>query len=178
MRDAILRSQTGLQPKRCGNLDSRVYHQGVYAVQGEDQWLAIALPTAEDWRRLREFAKLPDAADAHARDTAIAAWTGAQAGPDLMTQLQAAGIAAGVVQDIQDLLERDPQLAARGALMNIEHASLGTFGHMRTPLTFSRSATQPFRAPNIGEHSHSVATQLSGLEAARVAELDSLGVFR
>jgi crotonobetainyl-CoA:carnitine CoA-transferase CaiB-like acyl-CoA transferase len=182
MRDAILQSQTpvqpGLQPRRSGNLDAGVFHQGVYAVQGEDQWLAIALPTRDAWQRLRAYATLPAAEDAPTRDAVIERWTRDQAGPDLMAQLQSAGIAAGVVQDIQELMERDPQLAARGALLDIEHASLGRFGHMRTPLTFSRSTMQPFRAPNIGEHSQSVATQLSGLQPERVAELERLGVFR
>ena len=74
-----------------------------------------------------------------------------------MAALQSAGIAAGVVQDIEDLMERDPQLSARGSLIPLEHAVLGTFGHMRTPMTLSRGQLQPYRAPNIGEHSGSIA---------------------
>jgi len=95
-----------------------------------------------------------------------------------MTQLQQAGIAAGVVQDIEDLMEADPQLAARGSLVSIEHARLGRFGHMRTPISFSRSPNQPYRAPNMGEHSVDIATKLCGLSDARVADLQSLAVFR
>jgi crotonobetainyl-CoA:carnitine CoA-transferase CaiB-like acyl-CoA transferase len=95
-----------------------------------------------------------------------------------MTQLQLAGIAAGVVQDIEDLMEADPQLAARGSLAPIDHARLGKFGHMRTPITFSRSSNQPYRAPNMGEHSADIAQELCGLSEVRVAELVSLGVFR
>jgi crotonobetainyl-CoA:carnitine CoA-transferase CaiB-like acyl-CoA transferase len=178
MRDAILQVQTGEVPKRCGNRDSRIFHQGVYAVTGEDQWIAIALPRALDWQRLRQFAGLADAQDVDARDAAIAAWTARQEGNALMSALQRAEFAAGVVQDIEDLLERDPQLAARRSLIPLQHALLGTFGHMRTPLTLSRGPLQPFRAPGIGEHSLSISREICGLHPARVAQLQSLGVFQ
>jgi crotonobetainyl-CoA:carnitine CoA-transferase CaiB-like acyl-CoA transferase len=178
MRDALVRSQSGETPARAGNRDSLTFHQGVYAVKGEDRWIAIAVPTAADWLRLRLLAHLPDASTTEARDTAIGAWCRDQVGPSLMGQLQQAGIAAGVVQDIEDLMEADPQLAARGSLVAIEHARLGEFGHMRTPMTFSRSPNQPYRAPNMGEHSADIAMELCGLSGLRVAELESLGVFR
>jgi crotonobetainyl-CoA:carnitine CoA-transferase CaiB-like acyl-CoA transferase len=178
MLAAILRVQSGDAPARDGNRDSTVFHQGVYAVQGEDRWIAIALPTAADWQRLRRLAELPEATQAAARDAAIGDWCRGQWGPPLMLKLQKAGIAAGVVQDIEDLMEADPQIAARGSLARIEHPLLGEFGHMRTPVTFSRSIAQPYRAPNMGEHSHSIAKELCGISDARIAELESLGVFR
>ena len=178
MREAILQAQTGVSPQRSGNRDPKVYHQGVYAVEGDDQWIAISLPTAEDWQRFRRFAKIVDAADPAARDAAIEAWSRGQQGRELMAGLQEAGFAAGILQDIEDLLERDPQLAARGSLLPLNHALLGTFGHLRTPVSFSREPLQPFRAPNIGEHSISIATEICGLDAARVAALQSLGVFQ
>jgi crotonobetainyl-CoA:carnitine CoA-transferase CaiB-like acyl-CoA transferase len=178
MRDAILQAQAGDVPKRCGNRDPRIFQQGVYAVQGEDQWIAIALPGALDWQRFREFAKLSDASDADARDAAIEAWSSPQEGNALMVALQRAGFAAGLVQDIEDLLERDPQLAARRSLVPLQHAVLGTFGHMRTPLTLSRTQLQPFRAPGIGEHSLSISREVCGLDAARVVQLQSLGIFQ
>jgi len=178
MLEAIVRAQSGEIPARDGNGDPKVFHQGVYAVMGEDRWIAVALPTAEDWQRLRLLAGLPEAADAAARDAVIDAWCRGQSGPNLMLQLQEARIAAGVVQDIEDLMEADPQIAARGSLLAIDHPLLGEFGHLRTPLTFSRSLVHPYRAPNIGEHSHSIAKEMCGISSARIAELDSLGVFR
>ena len=36
---------------------------------------------------------------------------------------------------------------ARRSLVPLEHPLLGAFGHMRTPIDFSRSRPQPFRAP-------------------------------
>ena len=95
-----------------------------------------------------------------------------------MAELQSAGIAAGVVQDIEDLLERDPQIAARSAMISLDHAVLGRFGHVRTPINFSASTVAPFRAPSIGEHSADIARELCGLSEARIDELQKLGVFK
>ena len=94
-----------------------------------------------------------------------------------MTALQSAGIAAGVVQDIEDLMERDSQLAFRGALVTLAHPLLGPFGHIRTPLSFSRSLIEPYRAPGLGEHTDVIA-RLAGLSPERVAQLRERGVFK
>lgn len=178
MRDALLETQAGIRAQRRGNCDPRIFHQGVYAVQGEDRWIAIVLPTAADWHNLRRFANIADAADAPARDAAIEAWSRDRDGAKLMDDLQRAGIAAGVVQDIEDLMERDPQLAARGSLLELRHPLLGPFGHMRTPLTLSAHQLRPYRAPSIGEHSQSIAREICGLQPARIVELESKGVFQ
>jgi crotonobetainyl-CoA:carnitine CoA-transferase CaiB-like acyl-CoA transferase len=178
MLDAVLETQSGFRPRRKGNDDPRVFHQGVYPVRGEDRWIAIVLPTAGDWQSLMRFGNIADAADARQRDAAIAAWSGGCDGNILMGQLQQAGIAAGVLQDIEDLVEFDPQLAARGCLHTLRHPLLGPFGHLRTPLTLSGHELRPRRAPNIGEHSASIALELCGLEPARIAELELKGVFQ
>jgi crotonobetainyl-CoA:carnitine CoA-transferase CaiB-like acyl-CoA transferase len=178
MRGAVLATQAGIPAQRTGNGDPRVFHQGVYAVQGDDRWIAIVLPTLADWQTLRRLGNMAEAADAPARDAAIAAWSRHLDGKPLMDELQRAGIAAGVVQDVEDLVEFDPQLAARGCLFELQHPLLGPFGHMRTPLTLSGHELRPYRAPSIGEHSLSIARDICGLEPARVAELESKGVFQ
>jgi crotonobetainyl-CoA:carnitine CoA-transferase CaiB-like acyl-CoA transferase len=178
MYDAILEAQRGSVPERAGNRDPHVFHQGVYAVHGADQWIAISLPGIADWHRLRAIAELPEATDVMQRDTSIAQWAREKSGPDLAAQLQLAGISAGVVQDIEDLMENDPQIEARGSLAPLAHPLIGTFGHVRTPITFSRSLLEPFRAPSIGEHSTIIARELCGLGETRIAELESSGVFR
>jgi crotonobetainyl-CoA:carnitine CoA-transferase CaiB-like acyl-CoA transferase len=108
----------------------------------------------------------------------LALWTASRSGPELAQQLQAAGIAAGELQDMEDLLEHDPQLKARAPLVTLEHPLLGPFGHVRTPLRFSRSPVVPYRAPGMGEHSAVIATELAGLSPERVNELEKLGVFQ
>jgi crotonobetainyl-CoA:carnitine CoA-transferase CaiB-like acyl-CoA transferase len=177
MRAAILMAQQGTRPMRMGNRDPDIFHQDVYPARGEDRWIAITCRSLKQWKTLCELAGVPT----HDPDQAAAPlreWTATQPERELAERLQQLNIAAGAVQDIEDLLEHDPQLANRGALMPLDHPVLGRFGHMRTPITFSRSRIAAFRAPSLGEHSQQVASTLCGLSAERVAALEALGVFQ
>jgi crotonobetainyl-CoA:carnitine CoA-transferase CaiB-like acyl-CoA transferase len=167
----------GTRCARQGNADAGVFHQGVYATQGTERWVAVTFHDAADWKKFAVVEHL-QGADAAARDAALAAWFAARRDHDAADSLQALGIAAGVVQDMQDLFERDPQIPARGALVPLEHPLLGTFGHMRTPIAFSRSVFRPYRAPSIGEHNRAIATTLCRLTPDRVAALETAGVFK
>ncbi|WP_328278515.1 CaiB/BaiF CoA-transferase family protein [Sphingobium sp.] len=166
MRDPLAAARRGERPRRMGNADPGIFFQDVFPAAGADRWVAISLFGQEDRARL-EAVTGPD----------IAAWTAAREDHAIATELQAAGIACGVVQDSEDMIERDPQLAGRGALVTLDHPLLGPFGHIATPIVFSRDAFQPYRAPRMGEHVREVARDLCGLSDARIAELDAAGVF-
>jgi crotonobetainyl-CoA:carnitine CoA-transferase CaiB-like acyl-CoA transferase len=176
MRDAILAAQRGIRPTRSGNRDPRVFHQDVYPSAGADRWIAITCHAADEWKRLCALAALP-ALEPTSIDEALRRWTAAQRDIELAQQLQAAGIAAGAVQDIEDLMEHDAQLASRHALVTLGHDMLGAFGHVRTPVTFSESRIEPFKAPRLGEHSRQIAATLCNLPAERIEALEALGVF-
>jgi crotonobetainyl-CoA:carnitine CoA-transferase CaiB-like acyl-CoA transferase len=77
-----------------------------------------------------------------------------------------------------DLFDRDPQMKSRGSLVTLDHPLLGDFGHVRTPIGFSRSSPAPFRAPGMGEHNQRIATEICGVSRARFDELEKLGVFK
>jgi len=167
MSQAVARSQAGVEPKRSGNQDAAVHQQDVYPAAGDDRWVAISLFTPEDRDVLHQLT--------HGQD--IASWTAARQDYEAVEQLQAAGIAAGVVQDIEDLIERDPGLAQRQVLITLDHPLLGPFGHMRTPISLSRNPGTPFRAPAIGEHTELVARELAGLSDETIVALADSGVF-
>jgi crotonobetainyl-CoA:carnitine CoA-transferase CaiB-like acyl-CoA transferase len=168
MRDAILEAQTGAAPERRGNADSRVFHQEVYPAAGDDRWVAVTCMTENEFENLCEVAGGRD----------IAAWVSAKPDHEVAELLQKSGIAAAAVQDIEDLLEKDPSIRERNALVELEHPLLGTFGHMRTPMTFANAEPQPFRAPSIGENSVAIAADIAGLSRQAIAELDAEGVFK
>jgi crotonobetainyl-CoA:carnitine CoA-transferase CaiB-like acyl-CoA transferase len=140
----------------------------VYPARGDDRWVAISAFDEVDLARLHDLAG----------GRPLEEWTREHDEHALVAAMQRAGIAAGVVQDIEDLLERDPMLRERGALVELPHPKLGRFGHVRTPLTFSRTDVEPFRAPALGEHSHEIALELAGLTAKRIAELEEAGVLQ
>lgn len=167
MQAAIRATQVAEAPRRSGNADARCYRQEVWPCAGEDRWIAVTVPDAAAWQRLCSLAGSED----------IGAWTRQLDERELMQALQDLGIAAGVVQDIEDLIERDALLQARGALVTLEHPVLGPFGHVRTPLAFSQASCAPFRAPAMGEHNREVAS-LAGIDETRYAALEALGVFK
>jgi crotonobetainyl-CoA:carnitine CoA-transferase CaiB-like acyl-CoA transferase len=177
MYGALLQTQTGSIPARRGNADDRRFHQGIYPARGEDRWLVISCLDRAEWLRLCEFATLP-AGDPQAVASRIASWSATQDAAELAAQLQRRGIEAAPVQDIEDLMEKDDDLAARAPLIMLDHPLLGAFAHLRTPMRFSRSALEPFRAPRIGEHSRQIAIEAAGLDPQRVAELEADGVFQ
>ena len=76
------------------------------------------------------------------------------------------------------MIEHDPQLALRGALVTLPHPLLGPFGHIATPMLFSRDRLEPYRAPAMGEHCAEVARTLCGLSDDRIAQLAAAGVFQ
>jgi crotonobetainyl-CoA:carnitine CoA-transferase CaiB-like acyl-CoA transferase len=168
MRAAILAAQRGSAPRRLGNADPAVLQQDVYPARGEDRWIAISAFDASQQARLQELAG----------GRPLAEWTREQDEAALAAELQAEGIAAGALQDIEDLMERDATLRARGALVELPHPKLGAFGHMRTPMSFSRDRPQPYRAPGMGEHNATIIQEVAGLGAQRYAELEAAGVLK
>ena len=99
---------------------------GAYRCRGEDRWVAITVFTDAEWRDFVEVIGSPEwavdprfaTADARERnadalDVLVESWTSQHTAEDVMRVLQAAGIAAGVVQTGEDL-SRDPQLKERG----------------------------------------------------------------
>lgn len=166
MRDYLALAQRGARPQRTGNADARLFWQDVVPAAGDDRWVAITCAKADDHARLLAVT----GAD-------VTAWTATREDHAIASELQAAGIACGVVQDCEDMIERDPQLAMRGALVTLDHPLLGRFGHIATPIRFSRDSFAPFRAPGMGEHAREVAATLCGLSPERIAELEQAGVF-
>jgi crotonobetainyl-CoA:carnitine CoA-transferase CaiB-like acyl-CoA transferase len=168
MAPAIAAAERGERPQRMGNADPAVLHQDVYPARGEDRWVAISVLDAAQRARLETLAN----------GRPLAEWTCEQDEQALVAALQAQGIAAGIVQDIEDLFENDAPLRARGALVELPHPKLGAFGHVRTPIAFSAERVAPFRAPALGEHNRDIALDVAGVSAARHAELEAQGVLR
>jgi crotonobetainyl-CoA:carnitine CoA-transferase CaiB-like acyl-CoA transferase len=168
MRSAIEEAQRGAPPRRAGNTDPGIWHQDVYPARGEDRWVAVALHSRDEQLRL----------EALCGGAAVARWTREREDHEIVATLQRAGLAAGVLQDIEDLLERDPVLAARGALVTLPHPKLGAFGHVRTPISFSGHALEPFRAPGLGEHVREIACGIAGITPQRLAALIETGVMQ
>src|SRR5690606_34300122 len=158
MHAALVAAQRGQPLRRAGNADPAVHDQQVYPARGEDRWIAITLHNGAQAHRLQQLAG----------GRPVEQWTREHDAADLAARLQAEGIAAGDVQDIEDL-SQDPVLRARGALVELPHPHLGPFGHVRTPISLSLEPGVPYRAPQLGEHGREVALSIAGLDETQYA---------
>jgi benzylsuccinate CoA-transferase BbsF subunit len=153
--------RAGVVERRDGNRHAGyVFHD---VLPCADAWVAISAQDEAQWRALCELlggAPTPER-------------TGAHDARALMEALQARGVAAAVVQDVAELVERDPQLAHRGHWQRLEHAVMGESLYGAPPFRLSatpgglRSA-----APLLGEHTAEVLNELLGLPEDEIAALE------
>jgi crotonobetainyl-CoA:carnitine CoA-transferase CaiB-like acyl-CoA transferase len=167
MFDAVRAAQTSGRWGRTGNDSPTAAWQSVLPARGEDRWVAVTLADEPQWHTLLALTGGAEPAD----------WSAKLSEQEIVDLLQQHGIAAGMVQDIEDLVEHDPGLRARGALVELDHDRLGRFGHVRTPIDFSVDALRPFRAPSIGEHTREVMLEIARIEPERFSALQASGVF-
>jgi crotonobetainyl-CoA:carnitine CoA-transferase CaiB-like acyl-CoA transferase len=174
--------------KRTGNRDPRMAPHGVYPVRGEDRWIAIAVANDEQWRALCEILDgspsgegLGTAAARRARadalDERLARRTAGWSGPELEARLQAAGVAAALVLDGDDVA-RDPQLAARGHFVEIPHPEGGTTTIEGPRVLLSQSPGIPGReVPTLGRDNHRILREILGYDEARITDLVIAGAL-
>ena len=94
-----------------------------------------------------------------------------------MASLQGAGVAAGVVQDCEDLLEKDPQLRFRRAFVELHHREQGPYRHLGWPPRFSLPPPHYRPAPCIGEHTEYVCREFLGMSDQEFIGLWNAGAF-
>ncbi len=171
--------------------DPHAAPHGVYPCQGDDRWLAIAVFDDDEWARLVRAIGAPTwTADerfgnqegrfAHQDDLdpLISGWTSDKDPHWAMAHLQAHGVRAGVVQNPQDLNERDPQLAHRGTFFEMDHPVIGPARFEGFPARMSGQGPDHWRsAPLVGEDNDYVFGQVLGLDEAELAELHQQGVI-
>lgn len=164
---------------------------GVYPSADEDRWVAIAVFDDADWARFVAAIGRPawtdepafaTQRDRHANqdtlDEHVATWTRQRSDRDAMELLQSAGVAAGAVQNAEDLSEWDPQIADRGTFFELDHPVIGEARFEGTPISFSRTSQHTWRsAPLLGEDNHYVFGDILGLSSDEITELENDGVI-
>lgn len=175
---------------RMGNRHPYTAPHGIYRCQGDDRWCAVAVFSDEEWIKLCEvigrssLADDPRFATVIARkqneselDAIIEAWTIGRTAESVASLLQAAGIAAGVVQSGKDLIE-DPQLEHRHHFWYLDHPEMGVCAYDGPPFILSETPAElRTPAPLLGEHTEYVCTNILGMSDEEFVELLSEGVF-
>ncbi len=175
---------------RMGNYCPYGAPHGVYRCQGDERWCAIAVFSDEDWRRFCQaignptWAKYPKFSTFLNRkkheeelNNSIEQWTGERSAEEVMTVMQAAGIAAGVVSNAEDVYQ-DPQLREREALWLLNHQEMGAVTHLGQPFNLSKTPAEPgMPAPCLGEHTEYICKELLNMSGEEFDELLVAGVF-
>lgn len=178
----------GQAPQPQGNRQSGAAPHGVYPTAGEDTWCAISVRGDGQWRRFREVLGLADEprfATLLGRlrheaelDGLVSAWTLQRNANDVAELLQAAGIAAAPIQDVEDQFDRNPQFAARGLFASLDEPAMGPLVTEAPPVKMTETPPLLYRpAPLLGEHTESVLRDVLHLSDAAVRDLAAEGVL-
>lgn len=180
----VAASVRGEAPQHRGNRQPGYFAQGVYRCRGEEQWIAISLRTADDWRRLcaatgivEHLGALAEGARADEIDRRIANWCAWRDPQDAMETVARAGVAAGRVLDTK-VIHDDPHLEERGFWVDLPHPRMHAWKQPRSAWQFAEARPQPRRhAPLFGEHNEEILGGLLGMTAAEISELAAAGVI-
>jgi crotonobetainyl-CoA:carnitine CoA-transferase CaiB-like acyl-CoA transferase len=95
---------------------------------------------------------------------------------DWVERLGALGVPCGPVNSVAEALA-DPQVEARGGLVEYEHPALGPVRQAASPLRVDGAPAPARRGPARGEHTREVLAELCGYAPDRVRALAAAGVF-
>ncbi len=156
---------------------------GVYPCRGEDRWVAITVFTEEEWQALSrtigdseltrdsQFASPKGRKAAEDRlDKLIGEWTAKFTAEDLMARLQAAGVAAGVVEDVKGTFE-DVQLKYREHYRYLNHPVIGPHAYNALAFRLSKTPDCQRPAPTLGQHNDYVFKELLGMSDDEIADM-------
>jgi benzylsuccinate CoA-transferase BbsF subunit len=189
--DAVLEyTANGRAPEPSGSRSAEAAPHGIYRCRGDDRWCAIAVFDDGEWRRFCRVLGNPSWAEdgcfaTSARrlenidelDRRVEGWTMQHTAEEVMAWLQAAGIAAGVVQDARNLAN-DPQLRSRGFFVELDHPELGKTISDAVPIRLSRTKAGYRRAaPTPGQDNDYVYRELLGISAGDIAALRERGII-
>tara|TARA_A100001388_G_scaffold69285_1_gene49120 strand:- start:1192 stop:1599 length:408 start_codon:yes stop_codon:yes gene_type:complete len=108
----------------------------------------------------------------------LVSWFKSQTRDNAVDALNNAGVPCGPIYDTEDIFN-DPQVQARGILMNIDDPDVGTLKFARTGPHLSAApeiAANP--APDLGQHTREVLENILGYNSGDVEGLAKAGVVQ
>ncbi len=182
----------GVVQTRTGNRNPIAAPHGAFrcaddpkSVGSEDRWIAIACRTDEQWAALCAACGSPQTAsdprfatlearkaNEDALEEIVNSWTQRRWAEALMSELQDRGVPAGVVQNAQDILDRDPHVRERGYYQYLDHPETGRSAYDGPCATLSETpAFHRAPAPLFGQHTDEVCRRILDLSEEEVAAL-------
>jgi benzylsuccinate CoA-transferase BbsF subunit len=172
-----------------GNSNEYSAPHGVYKCRGDDRWCAIAVFTDDEWRSFckaignPEWVHDPRFSDFSSRkeneedlNRLIEQWTINYSAVEVMNILQSAGVAAGVVQNGEDL-SKDPQLRDRNHFVSLNQPGMGVYAHEASSFKLSKTPANIRPAPRFGEHTKYVCLDILNMTQEEFDNLLNEGAF-
>ena len=173
-----------------GNVGDGAAPWGVYQCAGDDEWCVVTVRDDEDWQRLRIALGDPDWAAGQELATAtgrialraeidqhLAAWIRRRSPREVTATVQEAGVPAGFMQRPAEY-EKDPQLQARDFFRVLEQPGIEPRAVDNAPFRSQRIPAPPSApAPESGDHTREICTELLGMRAEEIDRLIAAGVL-
>lgn len=178
----------GREPEASGNRTDTAVPHDVYPCAGDDRWCAISVTDDAAWERLvrglewepeERFARAEGRVASRAEiDARLTEWTRERSAEEVTELLQAIGVSAMFVQGPDDH-RGDLHLAARGAIVTLEHEEIGPARHIGNPLRLTKTPQRPAAAaPLLGADTRQVLAEVLGLGDGDLDRLEEEGVCR
>jgi len=181
----------GRVASRMGNKSPTAAPHNAYRCMGEDRWCAIAIFTDEEWQSFcrvignpalaedPRFATLPARKENEEElDRLVNEWTTNYTAEAVMNMMQEEGVAAGVVETGEDLMDKDPQLKHRNFFHELEYPGIGKYRTQVGPhFLLSKYEYKLKEAPLMGEHNEYVFKELLTMPEDEYNDLVKDGVI-
>jgi benzylsuccinate CoA-transferase BbsF subunit len=172
-----------------GNRCQYAAPHGAYRCKGNDRWCTIAVFTDEAWRSFCKVIGDPEwtkdikfttllsrKENEDELDRLVEQWTSRYHAEEVMEKMQQAGIAAGVVQNSEDI-SKDPQLKSRNHFVVLEQPEMGQYAHENSSFILSKTPARIRPAPCFGEHNEYICKQFLGMSDEEFVRLFNEGIF-
>jgi len=179
-----------IMPQGNGPDDLPAAPHGCFKCLGTDRWCVIAVFSDEEWQALCEVMGRPAWAECETLSTMagrrekagelearIEEWTARKTPEEVVQLLQDAGVAAGLVQNAEDLAH-DPQLLARNFFRPLPHPMHADAQADASPIQIGGERGRAWNAaPSLGEHNRYVFLNLLGLTEEEFSAYVKQGVI-
>ena len=163
---------------------------GCFRCEGDDNWIVVSVTSDQEWRSLLKSIGRADllederfsTAEARVRNRCateqiVESWTSQRDPVSAMNALQSAGVPAGAVMSMADVLD-DPHYGERGFFVDIEYsAGVGKHPSLGFPWKFSDTPASVRRpTPRFGEHTAEILREIANLDEGKIARLFERGI--
>ena len=183
-------AETGKTPLPSANGHPKWSPHRCFRCEGDDNWIAIAVTSDQEWRSLLTCTGRADllederfsTTEARVRNRCAAeqiveSWTSQRDPVSAMSALQNAGVPAGAVMSMAEVLD-DPHYGERGFFVDVDYsAGVGKHPSLGFPWKFSDTPASIRRpTPRFGEHTAEVLREIANLDEGKIARLFERGI--